>query len=243
MSSKFSIIPTSALFDPRIEPTHICTLAMLSFYGGTKQQGCWPSYQTIAVDLQTSRRTVIAHVKHLVECGYIIKEHDHRADGSQSSNVYRVNLDTSFGPLGDDSKIHAGGIPISPPSANNFTGTSENNFTEKKNYIKPELDKKNKKSKSVLLTLQDWEVQTGAQLNASMISSWCREKGLFHPVITDLIGEFRLEMMSKDKQYADFAKAFQTYLTKGYLSKTLAYAQELSRKQQDTQIHSRGVNL
>lgn len=99
----------------------------------------------------------------------------------------------------------------------------------------------------VLCELPEWEEKMGCQLNSSMISSWCLEKGLYHPTITRLIEEFRIEMISKGKEYADFKSAFQTYLTKGYLSLTLAGAQATSKREamaiDSTNVNRRGGDL
>lgn len=69
-----------------------------------------------------------------------------------------------------------------------------------------------------LQTLQQWETANGHRLQLSDLIFWVESKGYSIPVINELIEEFRAEMVSKGKHYADFAAAFQVYLRKGYLS-------------------------
>jgi len=83
-----------------------------------------------------------------------------------------------------------------------------------KNYPAPKANN--------LLTLAQWEAQVGGQLSIGMLTGWTNAKRLDSKEVAQLIEEFRTEMVSKNKLYADFKAAFQTYLTKGYLSKTLA---------------------
>ncbi len=58
---------------------------------------CWPSYATIAEDCNCSRRSVMRHIKTLVENGLITSE-DRVFRGHQTSNGYRLNskLKTNF---------------------------------------------------------------------------------------------------------------------------------------------------
>lgn len=72
-----------------------------------------------------------------------------------------------------------------------------------------------------LITLEEWEAQNG-MLRSTMIWDWIRSQKLCPQITAKMIQEFREEMIAKGKQYANFKLAFQTYLTKGYLSKPLA---------------------
>ncbi len=94
-----------------------------------------------------------------------------------------------------------------------------------------------------LMSLQEWEDKKSTQLSALMFGVWARDKGISIPVLASLIEEFRLEMMSKNKQYACFGTAFQVYLTKGYLSKSLYQAQLESGRTAATSINRRGGDL
>lgn len=78
---------------------------------------------------------------------------------------------------------------------------------------KPRVARKAK----VEMTLKEWEAQNG-QLVFSMVEQWAKQKGFCPELLRQLVEEFRLEMTSKSKLYADFKATFQTYLNKGYLS-------------------------
>lgn len=71
------------------------------------------------------------------------------------------------------------------------------------------------------MSLEEWETAVGSKLDHRMMSDWIKSKGLNEIVVMALIVEFRIEMQAKGKKYADFKAAFQTYLTKGYLSKPI----------------------
>ena len=69
-----------------------------------------------------------------------------------------------------------------------------------------------------LFDLEEWEKIQGCSLNCSMVASWGRERGYNLVIITQLIDEFRIDMLSKRTKYADFRMAFQNYFNKGWLS-------------------------
>lgn len=245
MSSKVALLPPAAIFDPKLQGGHLRVLAALCYYGANRDRGCWYSYKTMGEQLGLSRRTIMDYIKFLCDCGYVEKLPRKRENGSSSTNTYRVkfNLDTDTGdgePIRTTLVSHdstGDGEPRQHPQEEPYKDSSEPNKLNK--------DKINKKPK--LVTIQEWEANLGVALNASMLASWCKEKGLYHPTITRLIEEFRIEMMGKGKQYADFKAAFQTYLTKGYLSLTLAGAQETSKrdalKNESTTINRRGGSI
>lgn len=242
MGSKFALISDVAITDQRLTAMQVRVLCLVGYYGGNKPNGCWPSYEKMASELKTTRRAIIGYINHLCECGYIIKEPRKRENGSDTTNILRIILDQ----YGDEQGVTLGhpGVIISD------TPRSDKNDHPHKEPYKLEPEKENKvkiNKKSSLITLQEWEAAQGCALNGSMISSWCREKGLYHPTITRLLEEFRIEMMSKGKQYADFKAAFQTYLTKGYLSLTLAGAQATSKREasalDSTTVNRRGGDI
>ena len=79
-----------------------------------------------------------------------------------------------------------------------------------------------------------------------MFAPWIRKKLLCPILIGKMIEEFRTEMIGKGKQYADFRAAFQTYLTKGYLSRSLSnclLANSPHRSQDETIVYNRGGAL
>lgn len=96
----------------------------------------------------------------------------------------------------------------------------------------------------LLVTLLEWETARGKELHYTDLKEWLTKQNLDEFQVRLMIEEFRAEMTAKGKQYANFKAAFQTYLTKGYLSKTLnACLTANNRKDSDTTIHTRGVNL
>lgn len=109
------------------------------------------------------------------------------------------------------------------------------------------VEKKIRRVKSNnLFTLQEWEDLTGQPLHSSMITGWIVKKALCPFTIANLIEEFRLEMLSKNKQYADFKATFQTYLNKGYLSKKfpeVLWMNSPHRKQDNVHISQRGSSI
>ncbi len=93
-----------------------------------------------------------------------------------------------------------------------------------------------------LMTLNQWEATHGV-LSIGDVERWAISKKLNLARVRDLIEEFRTEMVSKNKQYADFGAAFKVYLTKGYLSQTLEYARMQQYKAGDVRNSVRGVSL
>lgn len=85
---------------------------------------------------------------------------------------------------------------------------------------------RNSKSPS-LMSISAWEKTNGA-LTVARVIDWVESKRFCPIMVRELIEEFRIEMDSKNKQYADFRSAFKVYLIKGYLSKT-AYQVALER--------------
>lgn len=70
------------------------------------------------------------------------------------------------------------------------------------------------------MILEDWESQKG-RLTIETVSKWVFSKKLCPIQVRELVEEFRIEMMSRGKMYADFKAAFINYMNKGYLSKKL----------------------
>ncbi|MBE0068263.1 MULTISPECIES: helix-turn-helix domain-containing protein [Clostridia] len=55
---------------------------------------CFPSVKTIASDCGVSERTIQRNMNILVEEGFIIKEERYRDNGGQSSNLYRLQMES-----------------------------------------------------------------------------------------------------------------------------------------------------
>lgn len=96
-----------------------------------------------------------------------------------------------------------------------------------------------------LCSLEDWEARI-ARLDHRMMAHWIEDAQFCPALIQEMIEEFRIDMISKNKQYANFKSAFQSYILKGYLSKKigqLKLGNSPYRDKSATQIFTRGVNL
>lgn len=91
-----------------------------------------------------------------------------------------------------------------------------------------------------LVTLEEWETVRDKELHFTDFKEWIFKSGLIEFQVRLMIEEFRAEMQAKGKQYANFKMAFQTYLIKGYLSKTF---KQCLAERHETVIHTRGVSL
>lgn len=95
-----------------------------------------------------------------------------------------------------------------------------------------------------LMTLIEWELKVGSKLSTSMMAEWVVAHKLDPIMITKMIEEFRGDMLAKGKMYANFERAFHTYLRKGYLTQkfmncTLEHSPFTSR----TVVNNKGVDL
>lgn len=94
-----------------------------------------------------------------------------------------------------------------------------------------------------LMTIEEWE-QIHSPDPYHRLFNWIRNSQLCPKVVGNMLEEFRVEMRAKGKQYANFRMAFQTYLTKGYLSKKITECTlENSPFKHGTVVHTKGVNL
>ena len=55
---------------------------------------CFPSVRTIASDCGISERTIQRAMKVLLEEGFVIKENRYRNNGGQSSNLYKLQIES-----------------------------------------------------------------------------------------------------------------------------------------------------
>lgn len=92
MPGRFAILPSSLVADRRIGDAAFRVLAALSTYAD-RDGWCWPSQQTLASDVGTSRRSVRTQLDVLEEAGYVESSRRIRADGSESSKTYRLLYD------------------------------------------------------------------------------------------------------------------------------------------------------
>ncbi len=97
-SGRYSILPSCALDDNRLEDRSIVVLALLGSYADA-DGWCWPSYATMSNRLGWSKRTIIRQIALLVRCGYLEVMSRNRPNKSDMSNKYRMcypNLDARF---------------------------------------------------------------------------------------------------------------------------------------------------
>lgn len=232
MTTAFAVLPADAVLDNRVTGSQLKLLGLISYYGGNRSRGCWPSYNKLSYQTGLTRRQIMRNIDALCEQGYLSKEPRLRADGSSSSNTLRVIFSDVFvapeeteEQLAKDSGTAEGSdrhqslmdsvFPRHPGSDTNVTPPVTPHVTPKKEPNKRNQTKKNN------ISLAEWEAVNGA-LRPEMMASWIKQHKLDPNGVWNLIEEFRIDMMSKGKQYTDFKAAFMNYLTKGWLSKTMA---------------------
>ncbi len=211
MTAKFAIVPADALFDDRLIPQQVRVLGILAYYGGNKENGCWPSYRTLAAKVGISRRLLVTYIGHLCECGYVVKVAQHRKDGSQSTNIYMVKNEFDLGLTNGDAQVHHPENPASTGGDAQVHASKENQT----NLTKENVKKKPRK----LVSIQEWETEKGSPLCLQMLTSWIRSKGYDPKAIDAMIEEFRTRMMASDNRYSDYRAAFQDWFGRGFLSK------------------------
>ena len=72
--------------------TEMLVLMALADSANADTAECFPSFRTIGLAARASRRTVIATLQRLKADGWISYDADTRDNGSQTSNVYRINI-------------------------------------------------------------------------------------------------------------------------------------------------------
>lgn len=93
-NARFSIIQARAVRDTRISNAQFRTLAALGMYADTDSGWCFPALNTLSSDLgEKDKAAVSRDIKALAEFGYVEIEPQFRANGSQTSNRYRVIYD------------------------------------------------------------------------------------------------------------------------------------------------------
>lgn len=78
------IVKTTAMSRKAAAVLH--NLAMHS----NKKDECFPALKTIAREVKMSVRSVQRALDELLEAGLITKKHNYRANGSQTSNIYKI---------------------------------------------------------------------------------------------------------------------------------------------------------
>lgn len=97
ITGRFSVVPSRAFFDRRLDGTDMLVLGLICSYAD-RDGWCFPSQSTMSKLLGISKRTVIRHVQKLVDNGYIVSRRRTRENGSSTSNLYRVLYDADTPP-------------------------------------------------------------------------------------------------------------------------------------------------
>lgn len=222
MTLKYVAIPAPAIFDERIKPHHLRVLVIVAYYGSLSDRTAYPSYKTLATAAGVSRRVLMSYIKHLVECGYIIKRERLRTNGSKSTNVYSVplNIEIEADDADESTEVCQGtGVVMSHSTTPGDTGQHQGGDTGQHLHNHLSVNKKNKNTKKAdRVKLEEWEKNIGSILCVAMMQSWVKDNQYSVEKIGKLIGEFRLKMIAGGNLYADFKAAFQNYLNSGYLS-------------------------
>ena len=85
----FTTIPNDAILDKRLDTYEfrvLCYLCKLS----NEENICFPSYSTIAANMNISRSKTANIINRLIDLGYIEKENRTRGRGGKGSNIYTV---------------------------------------------------------------------------------------------------------------------------------------------------------
>ena len=85
----FTTIPNEAILDKRLDTYEfrvLCYLCKLS----NEENICFPSYSTIAANMNISRSKTANIINRLIDLGYIEKENRTRGRGGKGSNLYTV---------------------------------------------------------------------------------------------------------------------------------------------------------
>lgn len=213
-----------------LKPTTRFVLLNLSCHMNEQGESCHPSIEHQADSTGLSKRAIIEHIQLAVDAGFLVRQYVHPSTSQWKYSEYRACFPKDYSlPTAEDFQSNVGDPPS--PRQNTNVGdpndtilVTEGNSNSSLNTSPKEVSKKVRKNiyTKKQMTLQQWEdsPEIGCNLNYSMFSNWVREKGYCPVLVSQLIDEFRIDMISKGKAYADFRAAFQTYLTKDFLSKT-----------------------
>lgn len=111
------------LREPKLQPTTKLVLLLLANRSNPdNNESCWPSRRTIAAEAGIQPAAVSKHLRKLEDEGLVSRVRRVRGDGSQTSNLYRVNRPGAGGVLPGDkggAPTGAGGVP--PPDKGGST--------------------------------------------------------------------------------------------------------------------------
>lgn len=233
-----------AVYLSDLKPTTRFVLFYLSQRMDTDGRNCFPSVTTIAQHTGLSKRAIFSNVQLAIDSGFLVKRHIQKPGQKWKHSIYypatpahfELVRATDYPP---DEGDELGSVVKSTTAASSSEGVQEVQTTSPVTSPK-DIDKKiNKKNKPKMVTIEEWEKISG-RLDLHSVKSWVVNHHFDQRAIAELIEEFRVEMGSKGKLYADFRLAFMTYLTKGYLSKKKEQipARAAAGVQQTTRGHS-----
>jgi hypothetical protein len=175
-STRFTMIPTRAIFDTNLSPKEKDLLCILAAMQGTKQF-CWPSVRKLCeltdCDYKLNRRNIQTRLSKLEELGYIRREENFTPKvGAQTSNLIYVLFEPShkyipdreeyLGEENDDDDMPMADLDDTPPAvADNHPPAVAGNRPEKEEDKKDE--KENSKRKSDLPTGSDTSPSSPAE--------------------------------------------------------------------------------
>ncbi len=103
---RFTVVPTSVVFDLDVTGAQFRVLAALASYAG-EDEWVYPSVPTLADRLGVSDRAIQQHIAALVAHGVLERRTRLRPNKSQTSNLYRVVADRQD-PDGGEGELHRG---------------------------------------------------------------------------------------------------------------------------------------
>jgi len=139
-NARFSIMPARAISDQRMSSAQLRTLAALAIFGD-EDGWCFPKLATLGKMLGKSKQAVSMDIKVLVDLGYVQKQPQHRDDGSQRNNLYRILFDTPPLSLAEPPLSSELNPPLSPglnpplsPEVDALTPHSNDSFNAPNTY-------------------------------------------------------------------------------------------------------------
>ncbi len=127
-SGHFSIIPTDAVFDPRLSHADVRVLAALGAHAN-KERRCWPAVSTIAELTGMSERHAHRSLQTLAKCSYV--EIERRAG---KSSVYQIPMTRVSGVMQNPCHGGQGGMTRVSPDPGHGCHTNSIKNNTKNNY-------------------------------------------------------------------------------------------------------------
>lgn len=152
---------------------------------------CWPSYATIARHCECDKRTVMRHIKDMVDMGVLTRKHRITNSGN-TSNYFQLTIPLADLTRGD--KLSLGGDTGSPGGCHVVTRgvTEDHPEPSLEPSIKPEEESQNEKTSfDEQIVVQEWNV-------------FAKQKGI--PCIRQLSDNYTKKLREGYKVYAKFQR-------------------------------------